>query len=309
MSRLFKVWAVLVALLAAGVVAAQQVPSLPFSPSSGGGGGGGSGGGLACLLSGGGDCLMTGPVRAADGTAALPGVAWNNGSGSYNLGLYRSAANELSVSTVGGQDWSFTKVSGVGVLRNHSGTGGGAGVCRSGTSDCYSWESSGPSIRVAGNARLDVETDRIVPQVPLRGLDASATLPTYSWRDDTDTGIYRSGPGQIAFSTDGVRGPVFGGGTAARIHDVDLKNDTAGSGGTARGVFLPSRSTGNAPVAAPTCDSSRLGARFMLDDTDDSKPGVECVCSLSNDNTTYQWLYRRLIVNTEGWEGTGCVIP
>lgn len=61
------------------------------------------------------------------------------------------------------------------------------------------------SIAAGGVARFTVEDDRITSTLVFRGADGSPTAPGYSFSSDTDIGMYRVGPNNLAFSVNGAR--------------------------------------------------------------------------------------------------------
>jgi hypothetical protein len=61
---------------------------------------------------------------------------------------------------------------------------------------------------------------------PLRPLDGSVGSPSFSWRDDSNTGLYRSGANEFVISTDGVQ--------RGKWSNTGL---LVGQSGTARGVL------------------------------------------------------------------------
>jgi len=65
---------------------------------NGSGGGGGGETNQSCELTGGPDCIMAGPVRAANGTAALPSLTF---SSDFDNGFYYIGANSFGLSTGG----------------------------------------------------------------------------------------------------------------------------------------------------------------------------------------------------------------
>ncbi len=56
-----------------------------------------------------------------------------------------------------------------------------------------------------GVARLTMNTSAIYPWLPIRGTLGSAGAPSYSFSEDTNTGMYRSGVDALSFATGGTR--------------------------------------------------------------------------------------------------------
>lgn len=93
-----------------------------------------------------------------------------------------------------------------------------------------------------------------------------------------------SAGGAFAVSKSGAE--VFVVGSTADPGKIVAQNDTSGAIGA---IWLPPRSIDTVTGALPACDSSLRGAQVTIDDTDDSKPMVQCTCVLKSDNTTHQW--------------------
>lgn len=82
--------------------AASWAQEGPWGASPGGGGGGGGvASTLVCLLAGGTDCTMTGPVLLPAGTVTAPALAFAADADGTGTGIYRDAANSMSFSANG----------------------------------------------------------------------------------------------------------------------------------------------------------------------------------------------------------------
>lgn len=150
-----------------------------------------------------------------------PGVGTIDGSGSSREIAFWSDSNTLtsfstfvfsssnrlgigissplySLDVVGGGRFSQSVVMNVG-------TGGGDGLVRSGTTDAFAWEMSGPSLRASGNNKLTATSSAIETTVPVRASDGLVSAPSWSFVSNTSTGAYLVGSGQIGIATNGVQ--------------------------------------------------------------------------------------------------------
>lgn len=80
------------------IITSNVVLATAFGPPSGSGGGVSAS--LVCLLTGGADCVMTGQIRAASGSASTPGFGFASDTGN-NTGWFRVAEDNLGAATNG----------------------------------------------------------------------------------------------------------------------------------------------------------------------------------------------------------------
>ena len=164
-----------------------------------------------------GDITAGGDIVTAVGSAAAPSHTF---TGFTTTGMYQQGTNEVGFATAGTENLRLTgsnlrMASATSVIYN---TGYFRGVAATGTaaSPTYSWDgdSNTGMYRVAADVigfatagaalfRMDSSVLRgnvnYTPSMPGKTA-GSAAAPAYSFVNDTDTGMYRSGTNQIAFS-------------------------------------------------------------------------------------------------------------
>jgi hypothetical protein len=261
---------VIVGLIAGGVAVAQQVPSLPFSPSSGGGGLTANGlQGLACLIAGGSQCTMTGQVIGAAGSQSAPSFAF---VGSSNAGMYRDAPGVIGFASgaVG-----RVLISSAGLYpKTANGIPLGLDNTPFSRIDVGSGDASDPAVEVGGNNAglyYDGGNDKLYLQGP--------TVVGGSLELEANAKITLDAPTQITLTSPDIK---LGNSSLEGWYGP---NKT--SGAAAPIVQLP-RTVATTPLAAPTCTSALAGALVYYDDTDDLKPATLCVCTADNLNV-YNW--------------------
>lgn len=206
-------------------------------------------------------------IRNVDGSVAAPAYTFASETSS---GLYRSAASTVGLAIAGTAEtiWTSTAMT--------PGASGG---------------------NTLGTAAL--------PWGGLLTTDGSASAPARSFGSDTNTGAYRVGADAYGIAAGGVLALQVGGGSSGQEQRILGQNDTTGSGGLARGFLHLPRSVGATVVSSPGCSAGSEGAMWFVDDTDDSKPGLLCLCTRRSDNTTVEWVNVSLTAGAASI-GTGC---
>jgi hypothetical protein len=138
-------------------------------------------------------------IQVIDGSNALPGYAFNSETG---LGAFRSAAGTLGIAASGSTITTFSN-STVALKANASATlpdlsfigdtGTGVGKPSANTLGLYA----------SGGARASLDSSKLVMTVPIRGVDGSELLPSYTFSSESTTGMYLAAAGTIGFSIGG----------------------------------------------------------------------------------------------------------
>ena len=196
------------------------------------------------------------------GIINLDGLKWPSADGSANQVLKTDGSGTLSFTDAGGSiSYPLEGTDGSSSAPTYSfSSDTNTGIFRSGTD----------SIGVAAGA-LEVMTigaGNITQTLKMFGPDGGAGNPTFGFKDDTDTGIYRPATGQIGFSmngsnklTLGAAGEILIGGTAAGTSGQVL---TSGGSGAAMSWADSGSGSGLSTtpnimmVDAPTSGSNKL---------------------------------------------------
>lgn len=243
----------------------------------------------ACLLSGGANCTMTGPVLGAAGSAAAPPFSF---AADTDTGLFRSAANTLDM-VAGGSSLTSLASSGFTVtppiLAVSSGTADPALVFSTDTDTGIFQPVAGTlGIQTDGTSRVQVSSSTTSSTGVFSGPTGAVGAPSFTFTGDTDTGVYRPSANICAVSAAGVLGLQVGNGTAATGTWVLGQNDSVNVG-----VFQLPRSVSTAPAqpsATLFCDVTRSGFTTYYDDTNDTVRGRVCVCTSDGGiPETYAW--------------------
>ncbi len=142
------------------------------------------------------------------GSSALPSYSF---TGDPNTGMFRNGTDELGFSTNGSMRLHIT-TSAINASLQHRTTDGSA------SSPAYAFSSFGNTgmflnTTGIGEIRFSIQSQEYFKVtgnsvqttiIPFRaGTDGTAGVPTYSWVDDTNMGMYRAGTDTLAFSTSG----------------------------------------------------------------------------------------------------------
>jgi hypothetical protein len=139
------------------------------------------------------DLTIIGPMYAPDGTVSLPAYSFTNDP---DTGIYAYGTDTLSITT-GGTERARFDANGL-TVSDLVGLGGSLNI------NSY-LEITGP---------IDISTSVYVS-------DGTVSNPTYSFTNDTDTGIYASGTGGLSITAGGTE--------RARFDSAGLNVDTLGS--------------------------------------------------------------------------------
>jgi hypothetical protein len=180
-----------------------------------------------------------------DGTAAAPAYTFDADA---DTGMYRDATNQLSFCT-GGARFLTSTTSAIQSELTHRFVNGSAGTpAISFTSDADTgiFGTGGNELAFAtnGTLRFDIRVSDILVRLPLTGVDGSASAPTYSFENDTNTGVYLVGSDSMSLaaggnqgititSTAGVITTVIGNGASSPLHINAVNAGTANAGGGA----------------------------------------------------------------------------
>jgi hypothetical protein len=123
------------------------------------------------------------PVLAADGALATPGWSF---SADPNTGVRRSATDEINIVTGGADRFRI----------NASGAFGIGGA---------TYGSSGQVLTSAGSGAAPTWQTPSAASFPLLAPNGTVGAPSYSFTNDTDTGVYLDGVGQLSFAVAGGR--------------------------------------------------------------------------------------------------------
>jgi hypothetical protein len=145
------------------------------------------------------------PVVVPGGSAGAPSLTF---SGDTDTGIYRFAADTLSISTGGTVRASFS-TSALGVAYPVRVSDGSAGTPSLSFNDdtntgFYRFSSDVLSVTTGGTLRASFTTTSFASAVPIRAPDGAVGTPSISFNTDTDTGIYLFGSNQIGFATAGT---------------------------------------------------------------------------------------------------------
>lgn len=143
-----------------------------------------------------------GRVRFIDGTAALPSVTFQSDP---DTGMYRSTSDLLVLVTGGAHRLELTTSAIIAKMPVHVQAGTAAAPTLSfevePTLGFFRASGSALGWSVGGSQQGQFTATGTQSSVPFLGSDGTAAAPTFSWSNDTDTGIYRGGSGIITFST------------------------------------------------------------------------------------------------------------
>lgn len=148
-----------------------------------------------------GQTTMTGPLKAAPGTAAAPSITFGADPDS---GLYRIDSNNLGISIAGSKvgDWTTTGLAITGTLTSsgaHTVTAGGLTVTAGGATI-----TAGGLTVTAGGATVTAGGITLVDGVYTAPVGAVGT-PSYTFAGDTDSGLYRIGANNIGVAVNGAK--------------------------------------------------------------------------------------------------------
>lgn len=171
------------------------------------------------------------------GTAALPTI----GIGATDTGIYRQAVNTLGFTTAGSLKFILDATSfranntGGGIVKFAAGTAGAPAFSWTGDTNTGIWNSAPDTIAFAASGATQFSISdlpalfgKVNFAVHMRADAGTASLPSYSFVGDTNTGFWSNAGDTIKWSTGGTqRGTID---TTAFTVTQDLKLGTAGNG-------------------------------------------------------------------------------
>lgn len=244
--------------------------------------GGGGAGPAACELTGGVDCAMAGQVRGIVGSAATPSITF----GDLDTGIVGSPANQFSFQTNGVTRLSVASsvISATVPLQASGGTAGAPSYAGSGTNSDSGFYVDGSDIArisAAGFSRFSISAAAIVPTLPVQSTAGTSAVPAYSFASQPGDGMFSAGAGDLRFAN--------GSSTAIplALNTDDLGNPASirGINGVTqiRGTFILPGAIGTTAVGTSTaCTAAAGGTNFYVDDTNDTKSALWCVCGTNN---------------------------
>jgi len=145
------------------------------------------------------------PIRSNNGAAATPTFSFTADS---DTGIYRSAANSLSVSAGGVEVSAFDGTSVKPKVQTHSIDGTNASPAFSFAADTdtgiYRAAADSVSITTGSTERLRVSNTEVKTTVPVQASSGSAAAPSISFWQDPDTGMYNNILNTLLFATNGT---------------------------------------------------------------------------------------------------------
>ena len=153
-----------------------------------------------------GPLTLKNPLKLADGSVSSPAVQFFN---SNNMGLYRVSATTLGLS-IGGINkftWDSTATTSSQTListsyqvSNFGGPTAAFGNTTNTQTGMYFPTSNTIGFVQNGNYTLTLASGQIIPFNPIRAQNGSAVVPSYSFGNSADSGLYLLGPNYIGMS-------------------------------------------------------------------------------------------------------------
>lgn len=187
-------------------------------------------------------------LAVGDGTAALPSLAFGS---DQDTGIYHPGANRLGFTTGGVEHWEITSAGDLSVVNTEhiliaDGTLGAPGIAFANQLGVgiYRAGSNNMQFVAGGTSYLQMSGTILQPLVQTGNIDGTASVPSYSFLADGDTGMYRSSTNVLSFTAGGTdRMDVDAFGTFLPTGSVRVGSVTGGTAGTP--AFRPgSRNTG-----------------------------------------------------------------
>lgn len=152
------------------------------------------------------------------------------GALAYSLPNVVTGANDyvLTAQTDGTTAWAAAGGGATFPLEAPDGTAGAPSYTFSGDTNTgiYRVGSDSIGITMGGSTALTIGSANITSNMKIFGVDGGAGNPTFGFKDDTDTGIYRPATGQIGLSMNGSNKLTFG-----ASGEILIAGTTAGSSG------------------------------------------------------------------------------
>jgi hypothetical protein len=144
------------------------------------------------------------PVYVAPGSASAPGLVFNSDT---NTGIYSGGTDVLSFSVggvsagrVSATNWEidvpfWAPIGSAAAPSISFGADPDTGIYRMGVNDL--------GVAVGGTTALEISTTKLISSVLFLAPDGSATVPSYSFGSDQDTGMYRASANNVSFAAGG----------------------------------------------------------------------------------------------------------
>ena len=153
--------------------------------------------------------IFRGQVKGIDGSANEPTFSFENDS---NSGIYRVSDNILGFSTngtLGIQLESDQKTQFLGQIKGINGTSAAPTFSFQNDNDMGMYRVSADVLGFSTGAILGIqlESDRKTQFMnQVKGIDGNVSVPTFSFQNDTNMGMYRAGDDFLGFATAGILG-------------------------------------------------------------------------------------------------------
>lgn len=144
-------------------------------------------------------------ARIKQGSVSALGLAF---TGDADTGIYASATDSIGIATGGSQRMGIGTASIRGLLpfRGVDGTAGAPSFAIFSDDDTgmYSSGTDALGFSTAGSQRMGIGTASIRGLLPFRGVDGSASAPSFAIFNDSDNGMYLTTTDSLGFSTGGT---------------------------------------------------------------------------------------------------------
>lgn len=163
---------------------------------------------------------ISGSFSMGAGTAASPSYTF---SGDSDTGIYRPGADEIGIATGGSLRLSASSsaIEAMVPIRIPDGSVSVPGIAFASDSNTGIYRVGDDALGiVAGGLQILTASESAVGvNKPLEARDGSAAVPSYSFDNDADTGLYRSGAGQIGIAADGEQIATIKRGSLRIVHN------------------------------------------------------------------------------------------
>jgi len=147
--------------------------------------------------------IKAGQMLTQDGSVTAPGMSFENDS---NTGLYRSAVDQLTIAASGIPVCSFNSSNVISAFPFTAPDGSASAPSFRFTNDLDTgmYYSSGLRLAFAGSQVARFNSTSVFFDNPIHAANGSASSPSYSFLNDTDTGIYWSSSGDVRITSNGT---------------------------------------------------------------------------------------------------------
>jgi len=173
----------------------------------------------------------SGTIQTTAGTVSAPGLTF--AALDATTGLYHPATSTIAISTAGVARLTVDTASVTSTLPYIAPVGAAATPSYTFAANTGTGIFKGPNpnefcISSAGTRMVSIDGTSIIGYAPFYGTAGSASLPSFSFASDSNTGIYNSGADTIDFSTNGTNRLSLS--TTKLSSTVDVAVTTAGKG-------------------------------------------------------------------------------